>query len=263
MKFAFAQSYLNSISDNEDEVVEIDPTNCSKVEFRSIMSYLAIQSMANYKELKAEISSLKRENSELKTSLNTVVEEKIVLESKVKSLESRLDISEAELREITSRVRVLENFKVNHVKRSDEGENRILQLERHSRKRNLRFIMNAPETEGEDTTVLLKDALSKVGLHPIIEHSHRTGKKVEGKPRQIIACFHNRPEMFAVMGKRNELFSRGIKVFQDLCFHDLQEKRKHSEYMQQLHDQGKRVQFNRGAWFINGVKFSGVESEVY
>ena len=263
MKFTFSQSYLNSISENEDQVVEIDPTNCTKVEFRSIVTYFAIQSMENYKELKAEISNLKHENSELKTSLNTVVEENILLKTDVKSLESRLDISEAELREITARVKVLENFKVNHVKRSDEGENRILQLERHSRKRNLRFIMDAPETEGEDTTVVLKDALGKLGLNPTIEHSHRTGKKVEGKPRQIIACFHNRPEMFAVMGKRNELFTRGIKVFQDLCFFDLQEKRKHGDYMQQLHNQGKRVQFNRGAWYINGVKFSGVESDDY
>ena len=244
-------------------MTKIDPTNCTKVEFRSIVTYFAIQSMENYKELKAEISNLKHENSELKTSLNTVVEENILLKTDVKSLESRLDISEAELREITARVKVLENFKVNHVKRSDEGENRILQLERHSRKRNLRFIMDAPETEGEDTTVVLKDALGKLGLNPTIEHSHRSGKKVEGKPRQIIACFHNRPEMFAVMGKRNELFTRGIKVFQDLCFFDLQEKRKHGDYMQQLHNQGKRVQFNRGAWYINGVKFSGVESDDY
>ena len=131
-------------------MVEIDPTNCTKVEFRSIMSYLAIQSMANYKELKSEISSLKSENSELKISLNSVVEDNIVLKNKVTSLETRLDSSEAELREITARVRVLENFKVNHAKRSDEGESRILQLERHSRKLNLRFIMNAPEAEGED-----------------------------------------------------------------------------------------------------------------
>ena len=202
------------------------------------------------------------ENANLKVSVDSAATENFRLNRVVENLKSKEVITEGMLADLTSRLAALEKSKDSQEKVSVANKERLLNLERHSRGKNLRFCLKEPERDQENTTALINTELTKVGLHVKIENSHRVGKKTDGKgPRQIIACFLERPERFQVMKKRTELFDIGVKVFEDLCHEDFLLKKKHSAYMQTLHDQGKKVRFARGCWWVNKTKFEGVEDD--
>ena len=266
MKFTFSKEYLDQLKDSDNVTREINPANCSKDDFRSLIAYVAVTSNAEINGLKQEVSQLQAENANLKSkisslesSLNNVVEDNLSLTQDMINCKAKIAQEEESNQQLALRIKVLEDFRSRSEKSSDEESQRILNLERHSRKRNLRFILKTPERENENTNEILSEELKKVGLNPKIEHSHRTGKKIEGKPRQIIACFCYRPEMYHLLSKKSELYRNDIKVFEDLCHADYVEKKRHSDYMSRMYAEGKRVKFSRGCWFINDVKFSGRE----
>ena len=269
MKFTFSKDYLNQIKDSDDVTREINPSNCSKDDFRSLIAYVAITCNEEISGLKQEVSQLRAENvnlksriSSLESSLNNVVEDNLSLTQDMINCKAKIAQEEESNQQLALRIKVLEDFRFQSVKSSEGESERILNLERHSRKRNLRFILQQPERENENTTEILSAELQKLGINARIEHSHRTGKKIDGKPRQIIACFCYRPEMYDLLSKKSVLYSNNIKVFEDLCHTDYVEKKKHSDYMSRLYAEGKRVRFSRGCWYINDVKFSGREGDV-
>ena len=268
MKFIFSKDYLNSLEDSDEEVKEIDPNNCSKIEFRALIAFCAVSCSSQISGLKENISALRAENEDLKgrvksleESQNSLVENNSKLTSDLGDCSKKVTDLEEANRSLMLRVEVLEKSRSKSDKQWEKESERILNLERHSRKRNVRFILPQPETEKENTTEILTKELQKIGLNPHIEHSHRTGKLVEGKPRQIIACFSNRPEMYHMLSKKSLLYQNNIKVFEDLCHTDYMEKMKHSAHMSRLFREGKKVKFSRGCWYVDNVKFSGTESE--
>lgn len=269
MLFKFAPEYLNRIKEDTGEVKEIDPTNCSKEDFRSLVAFIAVQSSQQISDLAAQVDVLRTEKDELKvevdslkTSVNSVVEENLKLRQEVDYVTTENRKKDDVIADVIARITVLEKFKTHYIKLVDQNKNKAISLERHSRSKNLRFILNRPESEGENTTEMINQELSKVGLQVKIEHSHRTGKQDDGGyPRQIIAAFLMRPDRLKVLGKRSELFANGVKCFEDLCYDDFQAKLRHSNYMKRLHSEGQRVKFERGCWYINKIKFSGNEDD--
>lgn len=275
MKFTFSKDYLDSLKESPNTVTEINPRDCSKNEFRELVAFIAVQASTQYQELKEEISTLRDENTNLKSSVdkvenenkalkisvNDVVEENFKLRTELDQLKVKDQARDESMTELTTRIRAVEVYKDVQLKSATEDKERILMLERHSRGHNLRFCLNGPEIENENTTQLINAELVKVGLTVHIENSHRVGRKDGDRPRQIIACFRERPERFQVLTKRSELFNKGVKVFEDLCREDFLLKKKHSEYMQRLHRQGKKVRFTRGCWYVNQQKFEGIEND--
>lgn len=275
MKFSFSADFLASLEKDPDSVKEINPLKCKADDFRSLISFFAIQSINEIQVLKNEVTKLSTENEKLNNSVNAVVAENnsikeavdlvvtenLDLRKEVEELKAQNSKRESDVTDLKNRTLELEKAKDQVKKDTSDGRDRILNLERHSRSRNLRFILKEREKEKEDTTQMIYDELAKVGVNIHIEHSHRVGKKDGDRPRQIIACFDQRPDRFKVLKKRSELFTAGVMVFDDLCAHDYNEKKKHKDFMKELHARDRRVKFMRGCWWVDGEKFSGSEED--
>ena len=277
MKYKFTEKYLQTLVENAGTVKEIDPVNCNKNEFRELISYFAVNCSTEINDLKSELDLVKEENekiksdyNDLKTSMDKVVEDNLKLRNDVDLLMERERKRDRDVTDNSERLTVVEKFKVTHVKEATNDRDRIVKLERHSRGRNLRFCLNTKEDPKENTTELLREELVKVGLDVHIEHSHRVGRKTasftdenghyhEEKPRQIIACFSERPERLQVLAKRSQLFTNNCKVFEDLCYEDFMKKKKHKDFMNTLYQKGFKVRFTRGCWYVRDQLFDGIE----
>ena len=187
MRYEFTKEYVDSLTDNPDSVKEINPKDCSAKEFKEIMCYLAVQAAMEIKTLKNDVVALQVQNDELKTSVENVKRENIDLQRAMDevvevNLNLRRDLdqlleknaaSERTVMEQADRIKAVEQFKVSHNKAYTDDRERILKLERHSRGRNLRFCLETPETDKEDTTMLLQTELMKVNLDVHVEHSQK------------------------------------------------------------------------------------------
>ena len=185
--------------------------------------------------------------------LDKVVEESSASEARISQLEADLKGIKEVLKTVVDEHEAMKKVV------TDQKE-KILANERHTRGFCLRFnVKNVREADKEDTAKILTSEFAKVGLKDIaIENSHRVGKKRDdGSSRQIIARFHSRPQRNLVLKKRKDLFKNHVQCFEDLCKEDLVEKRKHAERMQELFDEGKKVFFSRGHWFVDGEQWSG------
>ena len=192
--------------------------------------------------------------------MNDIVEENLGLRQKLEALEQKERDRQQFITDLTGRVKSLEKAKEDKELDVKADRDRILNLERHSRSRNLRFgIKDIKETDKEDTTKILNDNLAKHGIKVKIENSHRVGPKDPNgvKQRQIIAALLERPDRFKVISKRADLFRAGIAVYDDLCAHDFAIKKKYSDQMKTFFQEGKRVKFQRGSWYVNGKLFVG------
>ena len=269
MKYVFSEDFLATMEEGEDETKSINPISCRQADFKELISYFVVKQVGEVDKLRNEIVTLRGENQALQTAVDGVVTENISLRDEVNDLKAESEAQQTTLNLILNRIVVLENFKESALKTMAQSSDRILKLERHSRSKNLRFVVKVKEKKDENTTQILLDQLKEVGLNPRIEYSHRVGKPDEStinpKPRQIIAAFLERPDRFKVINKRKELFDKGVQVYDDLCKEDYDLKKLHKDFMQGLHDnQGKKVRFTRGVWYINGQKFGGIEDlELY
>ena len=261
--YEFSQDFLTSMTKDSTEKKAINPVDCPRGDFRALISYFVVKTVGDVSALRQEVDDLKLENSNLQESVNTVVTENLQLREELDELKVEDGKKCQLLKEIQGRLDALELTKASVKQDMLSDRNRVLNLERHSRSKNLRFVLRNKETERENTTKLLTDELSKHGINVRIEHSHRVGKidtaSLNPRPRQIIAAFLERPERFKVINKRRELFTAGIQVYDDLCATDFEEKKRHKDFMQSLYQKGKRVQFVRGCWLVDNVKFSGIE----
>ena len=130
-------------------------------------------------------------------------------------------------------------------------------LQRYTREWGLRF-NNIEENTGENCIKLVEGALAKVNLgHIKIENAHRIGPKDDNYPRTIAARCLYRPERREVLNNRRKLFEKGIPVFESLCQYDSDQKRRYSDIMNRLFQEGKRVYFSKGNLMVNGQKYAG------
>ena len=257
VNFVIAQSYLDSISE-ENETRTFNPVTAGETEFKEFMVSLFL-------DLKSEKLELNRRIDEQNIKIQDLSEQ-------VKSLETEnnlaFDFKDQEIKDLKEENKSLRE-EINLIKedvRAIKAEckdnlNRSLDLERHSRGFNLRFpkIPEPPpnQKEKEDCIAVIKSKLETVGLgHVNIENAHRTGPESTNpeKPRSLICRFSYRPERRAVLRAKNQLFQRGIPVFEDLIKSDLEIKMKYAATIKKHFDDGKRVWFSKGYYYINGKK---------
>ena len=101
-------------------------------------------------------------------------------------------------------------------------------LQRYTRGFNIR-ILGMAEDENEDCVAsvnnLLKDYFDTPGFP--IENAHRTGKRIGGKPRHMIARFHSRATRRSVMAiAREKLAGTNLRFTDDLTAWDLETKKR-------------------------------------
>ena len=269
MRFDFSQDYIKSLEEGGNMKREINPLDCDDEDFKALICYHVLKYVNESDALRTEVSQLREENKTLQTSVNDVVEENLSLRQKVEALEEKERDRQRALTDLTGRVKKLEKSKESAILDVRADRDRILNLERHSRSRNLRFAIKAvKESDREDTTKILNENLAKHGINVKIENSHRVGPRdpTGVKERQIIAAFLERPDRYKVISKRGVLFKAGIAVYDDLCAHDFAIKKKYSAQMKTFFQEGKRVKFQRGSWYVDGQLFVGdtnVDPDLY
>ena len=139
-----------------------------------------------------------------------------------------------------------------------ELKKRVERLERYSRDFNIR-VLGVAEEDGENCFTIRQNYLTPLGFQDDIgeiENVHRTGKKQDGKPRQIIAKLYGRPfkrEFLRVAKKpENKKALNGIRFVEDFTPYDFETRKKALPIMKEAFDNGKKVWFTRGKLFIDG-----------
>ena len=139
-----------------------------------------------------------------------------------------------------------------------ELQRRVERLERYSRDFNIRVI-GVAEQDGEDCLLIIRNYLTLLGFEEDlgeIENAHRTGRKREEKPRNIIVKLHSRPFkrvlLRVVKNQENKQALNGVRFVEDFTPYDFQIRKKALPIMKEAFDQGKKVRFTRGKLFIDG-----------
>ena len=113
-----------------------------------------------------------------------------------------------------------------------ELKRRVERLERYSRDFNIR-VLGVAEEDGENCLTIIQDYFTLLGFQDDIgeiENVHRTGKKRDGKPRQIIAKLYSRPfkREFLRVAKspENKEALNGIRFVEDFTPYDFETRKK-------------------------------------
>ena len=127
-------------------------------------------------------------------------------------------------------------------------------LQRYTRGFNIR-ILGVMEEENENcidsVENILKDYFD-VSEH-VIENAHRTGKRIGGKPRHIIAQFYSRATRRSVMAvAREKLAETVVRITDDLTPTDLEAKKRVIPLMNKLYSDKQKPRFDNGRLYSNG-----------
>ena len=177
-----------------------------------------------------KIIEVQQENDKLRSDLQTEVQERVALEKRYKQL-------------------------------SDE----VLNLKRYSRQFNVR-INGIPEEKKENVkdrlgkfiqeNHILGD-LQKEEIVNRIEYCHRTGKKEDGKHRQIIARLYSREVKNSLVfgGKRKGENGRNL-IQEDFIKEDYENRKKALPLMRAAFSEGKKCKFVNGQLIIGGQRIT-------
>ncbi|KAJ8018451.1 hypothetical protein HOLleu_43552 [Holothuria leucospilota] len=171
------------------------------------------------------IEALRAENTSLKTRCES-------LEARIASLENS-QVSQAEL---------------------------INKRERFSRRNNFRIVGLKTESD-EDSIQKAMEVIAKVGVNNCkIERDHRDGRSVPGRDRHLLVKLSYYQDKVTIMkNARQALASENYYIIDDLTKLDLKEKRRWSQQVNQLFEQGTRLRFSGGCWrSINAGDFNFV-----
>ena len=108
-------------------------------------------------------------------------------------------------------------------------------LERNSWDFNIR-VVGVAEQDGEDCLLIIRDYLTLLAFEDDlgeIENAHRTGRKREEKPRNIIVKFHSRPFKRVLLrvdkNQENKKALNGVRFVEAFTPYDFEiRKKKHS-----------------------------------
>lgn len=137
-----------------------------------------------------------------------------------------------------------------------ELNNAIQNLERHSRRNNLRII-GVPEVDGENVENTVNQIFAKFGREDIeIERAHRDGRRFRPRgrnqierPRHILVKILRYKDKIDLMKRKREcLKDENYHIVEDLIKGDLEEKKFWSQKVFELYQQGIKLRFVGGLW---------------
>lgn len=184
-------------------------------------------------------------------------------------INTRSDTLEKMMESVRDEIKAL-NEKVVHIeKRVERNEdtvlktmNRVSELERYSRRWNLR-LHGLPENREENVRALVSTVCQtilpeeKEMLPAAIDVAHRVGKPRQDntKPRSVIVMFISRRYKEAVWkaAKNNSyLQNKGLRFTEDLTKEDRENRQKLWPHIKKARDEGKTAYFVGGKGFVNG-----------
>ena len=196
--------------------------------------------------------------SQIKAGNEQILQQVQELKTTVETLTGKLNEKEKVIEEQGARITSLETEIASLKEKTRENEKHGLELERYSRSFNLR-LGGIKEDKNEKPITSInkaKEVIMKItGINPDIEYGHRVGDKNKNGPRTIIFKCYSRLQVFDIMQKRKDFFTSRHPIHRDLPKCDLEEKNRYAEIMQRKFEDGNKVAFTRGAWFVNGVKY--------
>ena len=258
LDFKIAQSYLDTVR-GEDEERVFNPRDASDGDFKEFMVFLFLNQRASNAELRKLVSDQADEIAGLRTTITELTRDNnqahldkdqsiTELKQEIADLRADLQTERDNVSTINTKQKLLYD--------------RSIDQERYSRGFNLRMpgvpeCITKEDRQREDCISKVKEKFAQVGLGDVvIENAHRVGPMTADpdKPRQIIMKFLYRPEKKQVWRKRKQLWDLNIKIFEDLCKHDLDIKMKYAKEIQAKFDNGAKVWFSGGFYYVNGVK---------
>ena len=211
----------------------------------------------------------------MSTKMDTILAGQAILEKRCETLESRVDVNSSDIKDIQDSL----NFDSAQIKDNtteleqlkkritDQGhellrssqciatlETEMNNLQRYTRGFNIR-ILGVTEEENENCIEsvenILKDYFNVSGR--VIENAHRTGKRIGGKPRHIIARFYSLATRRSVMAvAREKLAETGVRIIDDLTPRDMEAKKRVIPLMNKLYSDKQKPRFVNGQLYSNG-----------
>ena len=102
----------------------------------------------------------------------------------------------------------------------------------------------------EDPIQKALEVIAKVGIDNCkIERAHRDGRNVAGRDRHLLVKLSFYQDKVTIMkNARQALAQQDYYIVDDLTKLDLKEKRRWSQQVNQLFEQGTRLRFSGGCW---------------
>ena len=185
---------------------------------------------------------------------------------KIEGLKKTIDFVCEEVKDIKGKVSTLEKKSVNEEKRVDACQQRISELERYSRRWNLR-LYGVAEGEKEDPRKKIIEICqailpeNKDRMSDTIDTVHRLGPKRPNvnRPRGIIIQFTSRVSRDAIWRAAKSspyLTNNGLKFAEDLSKEDRECRSKLWPAIKKAREDGKTAYFVGGRGFVNGSELS-------
>lgn len=228
------------------------------------------KSPAPKKTMYARESTEHGNSSDIVTSLSALINarsdsiEKMVGDNamKIEGLKKTIDFACAEIKDMKVKISTIEKQASCEEKRVNVCQQRISELERYSRRWNLR-LHGVGETEKEDVRKkaiqICQEVLpeQKDKLVDNIDVVHRLGNKQpnDPKPRGVIIQFSSRIQRDAVWkAAKTSRFLRdnGLRFAEDLSKEDRERRNKLWPMIEKARKEGKAAHFAGGRAFING-----------
>ena len=246
---------LTTAEDFMDEFPPL-PVTPSKSPAPKKMMYTVGSEQTNPNDIIASLSALintRSDNIESMVSANAL---------KIEGLKKTIDFVSAEIKDVKNKVSTLEKKMAKEEKRVDTCQQRVSELERYSRRWNLR-LYGVEESEKEN---IRKKAIEvcqavlpeeKGRLADTIDTVHRLGTKQQNdnKPRGIIIQFIARACRDAVWKAAKtspHLRDNGLRFAEDLSKEDRERRNKLWPVIKKAREEGKPAHFIGGRGFISG-----------
>lgn len=182
----------------------------------------------------------------------------------IHALTDRCDMLFADIEEVKASVQEVQVTHLDHQQRIVQLEEKINEMEAHSRRMNLR-LYGLPEMAGENVKTRVKEICAAVlpaakdaPLHILVDVCHRVGIRQENKTRPVIIRFASRDFKDQIWKGSREceyLTSRKLKFGQDLTSKDKETRNALWPYVEAAKKEGTRAFFVGAKAIIDGKVF--------
>ena len=267
--------------DKEDEGVEnevvLEKANCSTNVSNETSDHLSIQSQENdtinaegtvqidrskYKnqhtdqtrqdshQKKKKSTKNNEQNRNIEEILQQILMRQENIQKSINNIESKLSMHENKQIQIEKRMKMMTDSHDTMVNTIKTLEDRLNQIERKQRERNLRLV-GIREERGEDCYAILYDIMYHMNLNPNIETAHRTGRRQGHYPRHIIFRVSRIEDKYSILENQRQLFGKDFFFVEDLTKSDYEKKKALKPQMDKARREGKRWTFRNGNLYIN------------
>lgn len=171
-----------------------------------------------------------------------------------------VEMNAAEIKECKENVQAVKKEVPRLTKENKDLKEKLLELERCNRRRNLK-IHGLKEKDEERIRDVVIEILSKIApqiapsLDYAVDTAHRLGRRLEGKHRQIMIQFttrHHRDVLWKLSKNCKICKDMGIHFKQDFCKADQEARAAAWPRMEQARAAGKNVYYKGHVGYING-----------